>query len=358
MDAFGVRPGARGSARLVQLDSPVVAKDQVLVRTLAVGLCGTDRDLIAGEFGVRHPKDDFLIIGHEGLGLVEGDAGVDLQHHDLVVPIVRRPDPVPCARCARGEWDMCENGRYTERGLTAAHGFLVEYFVDDPDFLVRIPSQLGLLGVLVEPMSIVEKAFETLCHTRAPVGATMTHCLVIGCGTIGTLTALRCRLEGYVVRVYSEARGGVASHIVEDAGAEFIAARANQVELPRPMLGSFHYVIEASGAPSAIATGIRAMRRNGVMCALGLSSATESTGSVPVTLVEVAREMVLENKCLFGSVNSNRRHYERAASNLVAIEARWPGLLDRMITGHTKLEDLSGEIILRERELKLVVDVG
>jgi len=158
MRALTVAPGVANSARLEDVAEPSSSDGAVLVRTLALGVCGTDREIVSGAYGSAPPGEDRLVIGHESLGTVqEAPAGCGVKVGDRVVGIVRRPDPVPCPACGVGEWDMCRNGRYTERGIKERHGYGAEYFRIEPDFLVTVDPALGIAGVLLEPTSIVAK---------------------------------------------------------------------------------------------------------------------------------------------------------------------------------------------------------
>ena len=164
MRAITVTPGVANTARLDDVPPPPPGDGAILVRTLALGVCATDREIIAGEYGAAPPGEPRLVLGHESLGCVEeAPAQSGFAAGDLVVGIVRRPDPVPCRACAAGEWDMCLNGLYVERGIKERHGFGAERFRIEPDFAIRVDPALGILGVLVEPTSIVAKAWD---HTE------------------------------------------------------------------------------------------------------------------------------------------------------------------------------------------------
>ncbi|MCH8919830.1 MAG: alcohol dehydrogenase catalytic domain-containing protein [Chloroflexi bacterium] len=164
MKAIVVTPTQPGSGRLAEVPDPQLREGEVLVRVHEVGLDGTDDEILQGQFGEAPPDDDYLIIGHESLGRVEKVMGsaTGLSPGDRVVAIVRRPDPVPCRNCAAGEWDMCLNGQYTERGIKGRHGFLAEFYTESPDFLVTVPAEIAPVAVLLEPLSIVEKAIEQI----------------------------------------------------------------------------------------------------------------------------------------------------------------------------------------------------
>jgi glucose 1-dehydrogenase len=162
MKAFVVTPRREGSGRLADVREPSRATGHALVQVLGVGVDGTDRELLRGEYGEAPSGDDYLIIGHESIGRVLESAPDGPRPGDLVVAIVRRPDPEPCLNCAAGEWDMCLNGRYTEHGIKGAHGFLTERYTEAPRYLVTLPEQLASIGMLLEPLSIVEKAIEQI----------------------------------------------------------------------------------------------------------------------------------------------------------------------------------------------------
>src|SRR3984957_2290564 len=192
MRAITVSPGIAKSARLEDVPPPPLADGAMLVRTLALGVCGTDREIIAGDYGWAPPGAERLVLGHESLGRVEeAPAGSGFAPGDLIVGIVRRPDPVPCPACAAGEWDMCQNGRYVERGIKERNGYGAEQFRIEPGFAVKLDPGLGFLGVLVEPTSVVAKAWG---HTER-IGARSRAwkprtVLVTGAGPIGLLAAL------------------------------------------------------------------------------------------------------------------------------------------------------------------------
>ena len=203
MRALTVAPNVANSARVEDVPEPPSSDGAVLVRTLALGVCGTDREIVSGRYGWAPPGETRLVIGHESLGKVqEAPANAGVKVGDLVVGIVRRPDPVPCHACAVGEWDMCRNGRYTERGIKERHGYGADFFRVEPDFLVKIDQSLGMAGVLVEPTSIVAKAWD---HTerigRRSRSWQPKTLLVTGAGPIGLLAALMGAQRGLEVHV-------------------------------------------------------------------------------------------------------------------------------------------------------------
>jgi glucose 1-dehydrogenase len=192
MRALTVAPGTADSARVEDVPDPPLSDGAVLVKTLALGVCGTDREIVSGQYGWAPQGSQRLVIGHESLGRVEkAPADCGFKAGDVVVGIVRRPDPVPCPACAVGEWDMCRNGRYTERGIKERNGFGSDYFRIEPEFLVKVDPALGGAAVLLEPTSVVAKAWD---HTERIVQRTRNwqpkKLLVTGAGPVGLLAAL------------------------------------------------------------------------------------------------------------------------------------------------------------------------
>src|SRR5579872_2029330 len=192
MRALTVAPGRKGSIQLEDRPDLEPPPGCALVEAVALGLCGTDRDIVAGDYGWAPAGEERLILGHESLGrVVEAPPGSDLRPGDLVVGIVRRPDPVPCPACAVGEWDMCRNGRYTERGIKERHGYGAERWAIEPDFAVKVDPRLGLLGVLLEPTSVVAKAWDHILRIGRRTRAwTPGRVLVTGAGPVGLLAAM------------------------------------------------------------------------------------------------------------------------------------------------------------------------
>src|SRR5262245_20706732 len=223
MRAITVSPGTAHSARLEEVPEPPETDGAVLVRTWALGVCGTDREILDGRYGFAPPGQQRLILGHESLGAVEAAPnGCGLAPGDLVVGIVRRPDPEPCIACAAGEWDMCRNGRYTERGIKERHGYVAERFRIEPEFAVKIDPALGILCILLEPASILAKAWD---HTerigQRARGWRSKALLVTGAGPIGLLAAQMGMQRGLDVHVLDYNRGGPKEAIVRDLGATY-----------------------------------------------------------------------------------------------------------------------------------------
>ncbi len=355
MKAFVINPGVANSGRLVEMPEPAPAADEALVEVLEVGACGTDRDLLEGKYGEAPPGSNTLTIGHESLGRVIRGCG-GLNARDLVVAMVRRPDPEPCIACAAGESDMCLNGRYTERGIKGANGYLAERYAEQPRFLVRVPEALRDAAVLLEPLSIVEKGLDQIHRIQARTVWAPQRALVLGSGTIGSLAALLLRLEGLTVHVYSRGDGGAGRRVIEAAGATFISANDYHVDHElAEAIGPADVVVEATGYSPFAFDAMHVVGPNGAVCLMGV---TTGSRKLPVDASHLNLELVLENKVVFGTVNANRRHFESGVAHLQAIEARWPGLLASMVTRRIPLEQLRAEELEETGQLKTAITVA
>lgn len=344
MRAFTVQPGQPNSISLDEVPAPPDSDGTVLVRALALGICGTDREIIAGHYGWAPPGQQRLVIGHESLGRVEdapSDCGV--KRGDLVVGIVRRPDPVPCPACAAGEWDMCRNGLYTERGIKQRNGYGSEQFRVEPDFLIPVDPALDKLGVLLEPASVVAKAWEHVTRIGARSAAWKPQvALVTGAGPVGLLAALLGVQRGLEMHVLDRVRDGAKPELARALGATYHAGDLGKL---KPDI-----VIECTGAGSVVLDGIGRAAPDGVVCLAGVSSGGHK---IKFDIGDLNRDMVLENHVVFGSVNANRRHYRAAAAALAKADKDW---LDRLITRRVPLERWREAFEPRPDDIKVVVD--
>ena len=198
MLAITAIPGRQGSAALTDMPEPPLDDGPILVQTQAIGVCGTDAEIINGDYGWAPPGEERLIIGHESLGkVIEAAPGTGFSTGDLVVGIVRRPDPVPCPPCAAGDWDMCANGLYTERGIKSRHGYASDRYRIHPEYLVAVDPALGNLGVLLEPATVVAKAWDHIEKIGRRSTWSPSTVLITGAGPIGLLAALMSTQRGY-----------------------------------------------------------------------------------------------------------------------------------------------------------------
>ena len=341
-----VVPGKADSARLDDLPEPPAEAGSVLVRGLAVGVCGTDVEIVRGEYGWAPPGRGRLILGHESLGRVrEAPAGSDLAAGDLVVGIVRRPDPVPCPNCAVGEWDMCRNGLYTEHGIKQLDGFCAEMYRLDPAFAVRLDPRLGRTGVLLEPASILAKAWE---HVQK-IGERARWCprrvLVTGAGPIGLLAALMGVQRGLDVHVLDRVTEGPKPDLVRDRGAVYHTGSVAEA------CDGADVLIECTGVGQLAFEAMRCTAPGGIVCLTGISSGGRM---LEVDLASLNRAMVLENDVVFGSVNANRRHHEAAARSLAQAEPAWFG---RLITRRVPPGRWAEALHRPPHDVKTVIDL-
>ena len=222
MKAITLEPKKPGTALLEDVPEPDRRDGTVLVQAIAVGVCGTDVEIAEGKYGWPPPGKKRLVLGHESLGRVlEPDSSGRWKKGDLVVGIVRRPDPVPCPNCAVGEWDMCRNGQYAERGIKEIDGFMSERWSIEPDYAIKVDSSLGLLGVLLEPTTVVTKAWEAVVAVGQRAFWEPRHVLVTGAGPIGLLAALLGKQRSLDVHVLDRAESGVKPELVRSLGATY-----------------------------------------------------------------------------------------------------------------------------------------
>lgn len=316
MKALTVLPGQADSVRLEDLPDPEPGAEDLLVRSVVLGVCGTDREIVQGLYGSAPEGSDRLIIGHESLGeVIYCPPGSGFAKGDLVVGIVRRPDPVPCASCGVGEWDMCRNGRYTEHGIKGLHGFGSDFFRIEPELAVRVDAGLGVAGVLLEPASVLAKAWEQIERIGRRVQAWEPHTvLVTGAGPVGLLAALLGVQRGLDVHVFDRATEGVKPSLARRLGAHYHGGSLGEVQLAPDI------VLECTGASTLVAEVVNCTGPLGIVCLTGLSSGGRK---IAVDLGRLNRTMVLENDVVFGSVNANRRHYEAAAQALAGADRDW-----------------------------------
>jgi glucose 1-dehydrogenase len=309
MRAITVIPGQADSAQLEEVEEPPITEGSLLVETVALGICGTDTDIVKGLYGAAPPGKSKLVLGHESLGrVVEGPAGSGLQAGDTVVGIVRQPDPVPCPNCAVGEWDMCRNGRYKEHGIKELNGFGSERFRIPVEFAIKVDPGIQEVGVLLEPASILAKAWEQIERIGNRSHLSPQRVLVTGAGPIGLLAALLGMQRGLDVHVLDRATEGPKPTLVAAWEPPITAA-----PWKRPVGRQADIVLECTGDGSLVFEVMRHIGPLGIACLTGVSSGGRK---LAIDLGELNRELVLENNVIVGSVNANRRHYEAAAQAL------------------------------------------
>ncbi|MGN8132498.1 glucose 1-dehydrogenase [Paenarthrobacter sp. 22069] len=346
MQALTVTPGKKDSLSLRGVLEPPASQGPVLVEGLAVGLCGTDTEIIAAEYGEAPAGQDYLVLGHENLGRVrEAPADSGLAQGDLVVGIVRRPDPEPCKACAAGEWDMCLNGKYTEHGIKGLDGFAREQWRADPDAMVKLDPDLEDVGVLLEPTTIVAKAWEQIGRIGQRAFFDPHVAVVTGAGPVGLLAALLAVQQGLEVHVFDVVKDGPKPELVRDLGATY-----HSESLPDSGLKP-DVMVECTGVTPVVLDALRCRAQDAITCLTGVSGTGKRTG---VDVGALNREEVLMNGVVFGSVNANRRHYDAGAKALAAADKDW---LRRLISRRVPLDKFAEAFDHRTDDVKVVLDL-
>jgi len=360
MKAFAVHP-ARHAFGIVDLPDPGdPGPGQVRFRVLEVGICGTDREICGFHYGSAPPGEEHLVIGHECLGEVEAVGGgvAGFSPGDLVVPGVRLPcTDADCLPCRSGEQDFCRSGGFVERGIKEAHGFMTEVMVDSADHLHPVSPELRKSAVLAEPLSIAEKAILQIedVQNRLP-WKTPEHlnAVVLGAGPIGLLGALALTSRGFNTVVYSlEPEDHPKAQLVRDIGATYICSRDHDLPALDRMVHPIDVVYEAAGVPWIAFELLKYLDHNGVYVFTGVP------GEIPASeldMAELMRNMVLKNQVVFGTVNAGRAAYTEALQDLSGFEQRWPGVLDRIITGRFPLSEVQALVSGESSGIKNVID--
>jgi glucose 1-dehydrogenase len=343
--AVTVQPHTTGSANVEDVPDPDEQLGSILVEAVATGVCGTDREITSGAYGWAPPGRDRLVLGHESLGRVLDPGTSGMQKGDLVVGIVRRPDPVPCPSCAVGEWDMCRNGQYTERGIKAVDGYMSERWRIEPEFAVHVAPELGELGVLLEPTTVVAKAWEVVGSIGQRAFWEPSTALVTGAGPIGLLAALLGVQRGLDVHVLDRADSGPKPELVRALGATYHTGDISDIGFEPDI------VIEATGVPNLVLDALQALASGGIACLTGIGGGTGELEPVPGA--PLANEIVLQNKVVVGSVNANRRHYYKAARDLARADRDWLG---RLVTRRVPVEKFEDALTPQADDIKTIVE--
>jgi threonine dehydrogenase-like Zn-dependent dehydrogenase len=335
MQAIAVFPGKPNSIHLTQLPKPNLEEVPngrgVLVRLLRCGVDGTDKEINAAEYGAAPEGYDFLVTGHENFGRVEGVGPnvTELQPGDYVVATVRRPGS--SLYDLIGTYDMTTDDVYYERGINLRHGFLTEYYVDDPEYIVQVPGGLKEVGVIVEPLSVSEKgiiqAYEIQRRLKVwrPRRAAVT-----GAGTIGLLATMALRLRGLEVTTFARTpKPYLNSDLVEALGARYVSTGELSLRDAAKKYGPFDIIYESSGFSPLVFEAMEALGKNGVLV---LASVTGGNRKVEVPADRINLEFVLGNKVLVGSVNGNRQYFEAAVDDLAKAAVQYPGWTARLLT--------------------------
>jgi len=344
MKAITVEPKKPGTARYEDIPEPDVREGSVLVEAVAVGVCGTDVEIVEGKYGWAPPGKRRLVLGHESLGrVIDPGPSSSLKKGDLVVGIVRRPDPVPCPNCAVGEWDMCRNGQYTERGIKQIDGFMSEHWRIEPEYAMKVDPTLGILGVLLEPTTVVAKAWEMVLAVGQRSFWEPKNVLVTGAGPIGLLAAGIGVQRGLDVHVLDRVTSGPKVDLVRAVGATYHSTTVANLDFEPDV------IIECTGVGQVIAESIQKVGAGGVVCLTGVGKGGAAGGAA---IADVAASAVLRNNVIVGSVNANKRHWYKATEALAHADRR---VLERLITRREKPENFKQALERQPDDIKVII---
>lgn len=370
MKAIAVFPGQR-DLQLVQHPEPeLTGPTDVKIRMIEAGICGTDREIVSGQYGTPPGGGDYLIIGHESLGRVieAGDAVTRVRPGDLVVPMVRRPCPHShCLACRAGRSDFCYTGDFTERGIKQRHGFMTEFVVDDEEYMSAVPESIRGIAVLAEPLTIAEKALEQIWQVQSrlpwacPVvpGKAGAHChtaVVLGAGPVGMLGALAFAAAGFRTVVYSRTPApNDRSALCDLFGAEYVSSETTPPAGLSGAVGAIDVVFEATGASRFAFEVMKHIGANAVFVLTGVPG-RRAPAEIDTDLL--MRNLVLSNQVVFGTVNAGRQSYEAAIRDLATFQSRWPEAVSRLISGRYPMECHRDHLCGEATGIKNVITLG
>lgn len=338
MKAVAVRPLEAGSVRLIEMDKPRLEDVQngngVLVEVLRVGACGTDREIANGEYGAAPEGSDMLVLGHENFGRVVeiGPSVADIAVGNYIVATVRRPrgssiyDKI-------GEQDFTTDDKYYERGISRLHGYMAEFYVEDADFLVKIPPAIAEIAVLLEPLSIIEKGLKQASdiQERLKIWHPKTAA-VLGVGSVGLLAVMALRMRGYAVHGFGldKRDGYLNAELCEAIGATYDSTAEISVADSVQKYGEYDLIFECTGYSPIIFDAMQSLNENGILILASVTGGDRKTDQVPSD--KINQMFVLGNRAMVGTVNANREHFEMGVKDLALCEAMYPGWLGRMLT--------------------------
>jgi glucose 1-dehydrogenase len=368
MRAVAVFPSSR-EVKLIEAAEPVITgPGQVKLRMLDVGICGTDKEICSFAYGSPPPGESYLVIGHEALGeVVEVGSDVDgLAPGDLVVPTVRRPCPhARCRPCRAGHQDFCETGDFVEHGIKGAHGYLAEYVVDDARYMNLVPDELREVAVLVEPLTIAEKAEAQLCglmQRRPPwIDPTATErtigkghsALILGAGPVGLLGAMAFVSAGFTTWIYSRGRApDPRIDVAERIGATYLSSQDVPVRQLAACVGPIDLVYEAVGHSLVAFDVLRELGPNGVYVLTGVPGQQTLIEADPAALF---RDMVLKNQVVLGTVNAGPQAFSAAIADLQRFHLRWPDAVTALMDARTPIDQAVQRILSRPLGIKSII---
>ncbi|MBM3734904.1 MAG: hypothetical protein FJW39_03885 [Acidobacteria bacterium] len=361
MKAVAVHPDQKKFGLVDHPEPSRLGESEVRLRILEVGICGTDKEIVAFEYGTPPEGFDYLVIGHECLAeVIETGPGVtQFKPGDLAIPSVRRPcQHDHCTACRAARQDFCFTGDFVERGIKEAHGFMTEQIAEDERFLNPVPQSLRGLGVLVEPLTIAEKAMEQVWQVqqRLPwlAGGTHNHtALVLGAGPVGLLGAMKLVAEGFKTYVYSRSTGSECrDDIVRGIGAVWLPAEEVKAQDLASHLGTIDVVYEAVGASALAFDVLHYLDANGVFVFTGVPG---RKAAIQVDTDRLMRDLVLKNQVMIGTVNAGHTAFEAAIRDLDSYAQRWPKETGMIITNRIPIEDAAEPLSGRVPGIKNVI---
>jgi glucose 1-dehydrogenase len=364
MKALAVFPSTR-ETRLVDHPEPVVQRPtDVKLRILEAGVCGTDREITSFEYGTPPAGSHYLIIGHEALGeVIEVGSGVaGLTPGDLAVLTVRRPCPHErCTPCRHKRQDFCITGDFAERGIKGIHGYMTEFVVDDEQYVVKVPRELRDVAVLIEPLTVAEKAAEQVrvLTQRLPGDLkndpSNLNAVVLGAGPIGLLGAMKLLRGGFNTWVYSMDKPGSPNvRVVDDIGARFISAAEHPPTDLAKIVGNISLMYEATGIASVFFGALSVLGVNGIFMSTGVPALGEP---VAIDARRIMRNAVLDNHVICGTVNAGRDSFEEGVDDLGWFMRSFPEAVRALITSRTPLDD-AREAVLTPGGVKSLITIG
>jgi threonine dehydrogenase-like Zn-dependent dehydrogenase len=367
MRAIAVTPARKEVSIIDRPEPKIVTPSDVKLRMLEAGVCGTDKEICAFEYGTPPAGDPQLVIGHESLGeVVEvGSQVTRVKPGDLVVPMVRRPCPHDdCVACRSGRQDFCFTGDFKERGIKEMHGFMAQYVVDDEKYMNPVPPELRYLAVLVEPLTIAEKALTQVWQVQqrlpwgcpASVGKAQAHChraVVLGAGPVGLLGAMALVNYGFDTYVYARAAiPNPRAALLQSIGAHYISAEGDSVESLAERVGNVDLVYEAAGASRLSFDMIKHLGTNGIFVFTGVPG---RKAPIEVDTDLLMRNLVLKNQVVFGTVNAGRDSFEASIRDIGLFSRRWPEAVPALISGRFPMDSYRDLLLGRSGGIKNVI---
>lgn len=363
MKAVGVFPGKRAVDLISHAPPRIHSATQVKIRTIDVGICGTDREICSFAYGTPPDGSEYLVLGHEALGeVVEvGASAKRFNAGDLVVPSVRRPcQHTLCLPCRGDRQDFCSTGDFTERGIKMTHGYMTEYFVEEEKFLTPVPRELRDVAVLVEPLTVAEKALEQVwkVQDRLPWGTTGEGktAVVLGAGPVGILGAMALLVRGFRTFVYSRSPApNPKSELVNAIGARYVSSETVPLEKFGVETGPVDLVYEAVGVAGISFDLLKILGLNGAFVFTGIPP---HKPAIPIAADSLMRDMVLKNQVLIGTVNADGAAFASAIRDLGVFKQRWPDALRAIITGRYPMDAYRELLLGKNKGIKNVISVA